>query len=370
MIKKELENLQAPTPYVRFYPGNIFYRYVRSKEAKTLNSTPDFLLKTKLMMFFQGKRITEIEKLSKKQNFKNKKIINDLLDELIENTIEIKDRLLIYKLNNNRTEIEQLQLIVNYCRNNLSKIKSLENNAIVSKINIIEPELNDLCDTGSVLFNKAVSSSEIKKYTMTIPKPGIYKLKILIKDNQLTDSIKDLISGIKINEATTQFQITGSSGNIIETNENFISEKVNFVELFFIKPLNSDPALVFEESITTGKDLKLPGVEYRKIDNTKYIVNIDEADGAFLLVFSENYHPWWKAVIKKGERNEPISKNKHIKVNGYANGWVVDEKGDYQIILEYQSQKIYLKLIYLTSFLLLSAFFYLIIFKRLKIYEK
>lgn len=370
MIKNKINNLQPPVPYVRFYPGNIFYPYVRYKETKTIASMPDSLKKIKSTIFFEGKRIAEIEKLAKNQNKRNNKMIADLLEELYSNITETDSKLSIYEPNNDRTEIEQLQLITGYCQENLSKIKSLKNSTFISKLSAIELETDSLCNTGANLLEKVVSSPEIKKYTVIPPKPGMYRLKILIKDGQAVDSIDNLISGIKINGEAVQFKIAGFNGNTIEIAEIFIPERENLLEILFSKPLTSDPALIFEESIPTNEKLLLPGVEYKKINSTKYIVNVDEATGAFLLVFSENYHPWWKAVISKGEKQEIIPQNKHIKVNGYANGWLIDKSGDYQIVLEYKTQKTYQELLYFTSVLIFIAIFYLIAFKRFDFYAK
>ena len=47
-------------------------------------------------------------------------------------------------------------------------------------------------------------------------------------------------------------------------------------------------------------------------------------------MFNETYNPFWKI---KGEDFE------HFMINGYANAWLVDKKGSFDLALEYRLQK-------------------------------
>lgn len=71
----------------------------------------------------------------------------------------------------------------------------------------------------------------------------------------------------------------------------------------------------------------IPQYEYRKINNQHYKLSILNAQEAFVLVFTNNFNTKWHAII-----NGEIETN-HIKVNGFANGWIIDKKGDYSIDL-------------------------------------
>ncbi len=79
-----------------------------------------------------------------------------------------------------------------------------------------------------------------------------------------------------------------------------------------------------------------PMVIWKQIDPTFYEANVDSA-APYLLVFKEAFNPEWKLTIKNSTNREPP----HIKVNTYANGWVIDSKGPHTINIEYKPQRYY-----------------------------
>jgi hypothetical protein len=138
-----------------------------------------------------------------------------------------------------------------------------------------------------------------------------------------------------------------------------------------------------EESLYDS-DENEPEITFNKINPTRYIVDVN-AEESFWLVFSESFSTGWKAYVRRsdeglrqgtGERKnvvEPWSAlvsarrdkgnrlelKEHQRVNGYANGWYVplgqepevrssnsEERqetigpGEFQIVLEYQPQRL------------------------------
>lgn len=110
-----------------------------------------------------------------------------------------------------------------------------------------------------------------------------------------------------------------------------------------------------------------PTIEFRKINPTRYVVDV-EADRPFWLVFNESFHEGWKAYARNSsgvrEHKEPWSSlismwkdrarrtelKDHFIANGYANGWYVDtntvpgarsQARKFQIVLEYQQQRLF-----------------------------
>lgn len=99
----------------------------------------------------------------------------------------------------------------------------------------------------------------------------------------------------------------------------------------------------------------LPEIRFRKIDPTRYVALVSGADAPFTLVFSVSYNRNWKAFIREdGVAGEPRSAlyaawverrgkaeaGPHLKVNGYANGWVIDPpSGSFQVVIEYVPQR-------------------------------
>ncbi len=115
-----------------------------------------------------------------------------------------------------------------------------------------------------------------------------------------------------------------------------------------------------------------PKIEFKKINPTRYIVDVKEAKGPFTLVFSESFHEGWRAYVRqgqgsrvKGQGEEPwsaiwslwkdrdvrIEIKDHFEVNGFANGWMVQSgqkaKGegqkeqDFEIVLEFKPQRLF-----------------------------
>lgn len=65
-----------------------------------------------------------------------------------------------------------------------------------------------------------------------------------------------------------------------------------------------------------------PKIDYIKLNPQEYKVTVTDATGPFVLVLSETFHPEWKALVGGNEFS-------HFEVNGYANGFLIEKKGDY-----------------------------------------
>lgn len=89
---------------------------------------------------------------------------------------------------------------------------------------------------------------------------------------------------------------------------------------------------------------------FRKVNPTRYIIESESKD-PYWLVFSETYHPGWRAypISNQGSGSRfwetwfkvPIPESRHFMVNGYANGWRVDKGGSYMIILDFWPQRLF-----------------------------
>jgi len=108
-------------------------------------------------------------------------------------------------------------------------------------------------------------------------------------------------------------------------------------------------------------------VEWEMVNPTEYKVKLSKnSDQPELLVFSELYNSQWGAFYEGGEK---LPEWKHVLVNVYANAWLIDKKGDYEIVLRHLPQKtlVYSSRISLFSFLL--ALLYLFVNKLKKKHE-
>lgn len=122
---------------------------------------------------------------------------------------------------------------------------------------------------------------------------------------------------------------------------------------------------------------QIPEITYKKINPTKYKVRIERANQPFFLIFSETFDPGWKIYKNTGPANDydstilasyyngeikesrhenvyadpkifsnifkkSIPEANHIKANLYANAWYLEDKGNFDLTIEYVPQRYYM----------------------------
>lgn len=133
------------------------------------------------------------------------------------------------------------------------------------------------------------------------------------------------------------------------------------------------PQLIIKEMGSNKEnDNTLPNVVFQEVNPTKYLVHVTNAKNPFILFFNESFNKQWQASyvsnssknvfegpflstdmanVKEiayknsydlyglflGKTNETLEN--HFPINGYANGWYVEKKGDYNLLLEFKPQK-------------------------------
>jgi len=96
-------------------------------------------------------------------------------------------------------------------------------------------------------------------------------------------------------------------------------------------------------------------IEFLKQNPTSYIVNVNSTEN-FVLILSQSYDDEWQALIE----SETVSK--HFSINGYANAWIIDKSGSFQIMLRYCAQndvEIGRFVTLITIFLIFSIFIFI-----------
>lgn len=94
-----------------------------------------------------------------------------------------------------------------------------------------------------------------------------------------------------------------------------------------------NPDLVLIKSLRKTAESVMPQVDYAKNSLTHYIIRIRNSKSPFVLVFSSTFNPGWEIIFPDGTR----AKN-HFLINSYANGWLIDKLGDYDLVLNYSLQ--------------------------------
>lgn len=73
-------------------------------------------------------------------------------------------------------------------------------------------------------------------------------------------------------------------------------------------------------------------ISYKRINPARYIVHIKNQT-PFILIFSELFNDAWQASYQD-------SIYKHFRSNFYANGWLIDKTGKFDIVIEYLPQRL------------------------------
>lgn len=91
--------------------------------------------------------------------------------------------------------------------------------------------------------------------------------------------------------------------------------------------INPDVLLIKK---TPNKSSRAPYIAYTKVTPTHYKINIKNSEDPFVLIFSSSFNMGWEIIYPDGSK----IKN-HFLVNSFANGWVIDRLGDYDLTLNF-----------------------------------
>jgi hypothetical protein len=140
--------------------------------------------------------------------------------------------------------------------------------------------------------------------------------------------------------------INGTKSEIADGNYSTINAKKTHFE-----PVEK----VFDSNLDPNSDLGVESspayvAKYEKIDPTRFKVDIRDATRPYVLSLAESYDPLWVAHIdnpsgSNGEVNERENnvKIKNTPLYSIINGFYIDRKGDYSLIIEYEPQKWFLE---------------------------
>ena len=201
-----------------------------------------------------------------------------------------------------------------------------------------------------------------------IPREGYYMfaLRLAQSQDQGTPYLKVDNMTVPLQQAYPTMEAQWYEGGPIHLNRsNHTIEvsalgKIDFDQMF-IYSLNGEGDFGFLDGLFEAKPG--PHVSYEKINPCKYEAHIENSDEPFLLIFSESYHPMWKAYVE-GEEISPIP------VYSIVNGFYINKTGNFNVTIYFTGQTyadIGLKISTLTFIVVIA---YLIIppktFKRIK----
>jgi hypothetical protein len=72
---------------------------------------------------------------------------------------------------------------------------------------------------------------------------------------------------------------------------------------------------------------------WKETSSIRYEVNL-ESNSSFMLVLLESYDKHWKMYVN----GNLLPETNHLKVNGFANGWLIEYIGNLEITIYYETQ--------------------------------
>jgi len=131
--------------------------------------------------------------------------------------------------------------------------------------------------------------------------------------------------GFSLNEEDDPFRVC------LVNYDNNDQLKINSLGIFFFY----QPELLAIKT-NTAPPKNQPGITFEKASPSQYLVNIEGANEPFFLVLNQSFHSGWQV----SKNNQPLSV-KHYQANTFANAWLIEETGSYQLSVNFLPQKNY-----------------------------
>lgn len=182
-----------------------------------------------------------------------------------------------------------------------------------------------------------------------------------------TEFVPDIEAGLPKSLRNVELQLYGNANDKNAKVYFCVNEggnpEVAFKNIYLTKIIN--PQLyTFKKNSEVNNSV--PKISFKKINPTRYEVNVKDALDPYILVFSEGFSPLWE-IYYEGKRIR-----EHFFVNGYANGWYIEKSGNYELSLVFKTQRL-LKIGFIISVITLIFFivyFFLRLFKYVKTKNK
>jgi len=106
-------------------------------------------------------------------------------------------------------------------------------------------------------------------------------------------------------------------------------EKMNLDQIFLYSVRDGEEDITIHDLFRVKS--KVFPLKYEKISPCEYRVNLESDDSPFLLVFSESYHPLWRAYLANGEISP-------IQLYALVNGFYINSTGKISVTIYFMGQ--------------------------------
>jgi hypothetical protein len=150
------------------------------------------------------------------------------------------------------------------------------------------------------------------------PAKGSYRLRVLSSNDRLPEKHNALFIDGQLVSNGSEIQVAQGHHEI--TLEQVSSEDYS-VQLIPV-------------SGTAQNSPESPNLDVQRISPTEFRIKASSS-APYFLVFNESYNPFWRIFVNGEQQSE------HFVVNGFANGYYVDQTGDHEIRLYYWPQTLF-----------------------------
>ena len=228
-----------------------------------------------------------------------------------------------------------------YLLNNSDFINDVKDNAYVFLSQNID--IDDVIRVSNkIIVSKYRNSNADAKYAFeypfNIPTEGRYEVYFV---NETGAKFPDSVSISSPNSTEeTLLELSNNNGNI--SYYGTVSLKIGKYDIKIYSHDKEIEDVEFRKKIflvlnNSNKDFS-SNLEFKKINNTKYIVKIINPHAINLILFSSTFDKKWEIINIEKDGTKIV----HLKTNGYSNGWAVESTNnskEINLIIYYKPQK-------------------------------
>lgn len=170
-------------------------------------------------------------------------------------------------------------------------------------------------------------------YDLTVPISGSYDIYAQVN--------------LKIRKGALRYRIDNENWRLATVSSN--QTEATIVKVGTVNATAGKHTIIFDDTYLFSSKVKgfflyhsktneephsiVPEVKFKKIDSTKYLVDVNATE-PFFLILSESFHPNWTAKLD----NVLLP---HLLANGYSNAWFLNGSGSFRILMEFWPQKLF-----------------------------
>ena len=327
-------------PKTTFLPGSVFYSLIKNgEEILFLNNKGSAEERIDFQISLASKRVAEIQKMLTNLPAES---LNSMVEENVDRyESHIGDAVVqLDSLSGAQRNFYTARIITFLEAHQriwvvFDQLERAEKKHFSKFSDFIKETIKDL--EKDAWFTKCSSN---RKLVADIPEAGIYDLQVL---------------GIR----PKAFFVDGS--RVPFSGKTYLNRGIHFLEVVYggsCDPWGEEEKIdsrVFLISSLKGEIETPDSVSFQRVTPTRFSANIKNAKGSFILAFGDQFNEGWKAYIN----GESLDDHDHFRLNGYANAWLVDHPGDFQVEIVFWPHE-YFKYSFFVSLTSVSVFLFLI----------